>query len=73
MPESGSKSSAVPSTPGELSQSVDSTLQPMGETTAADRRASIWDALHGLEVRDFLETLPSDVWEQLFPSRDKGA
>ena len=73
MPESASTSSAPQSTPGDPSQSVSSTLQPTGETTAAERRASIWDALHGLEVRDFTETLPSDVWEQLFPRRDKGA
>jgi len=45
--------------------------QPPSDASAADRRASVWDVLHGLEVRDFLETLPSEMWEQLFPGRDK--
>lgn len=44
---------------------------PSGDASPADRRASVWDVLHGLEVRDFLETLPSEMWEQLFPGRDK--
>jgi len=45
--------------------------QSPSDASAADRRASVWDVLHGLEVRDFLETLPSEMWEQLFPGRDK--
>jgi hypothetical protein len=40
-----------------------------GEPSGADRRASVWDVLHGLEVREFAETQPSDVWEQLFPAK----
>ena len=46
-------------------------LQSSPDASAADRRASVWDVLHGLEVRDFLETLPTEMWEQLFPGRDK--
>jgi hypothetical protein len=42
-----------------------------GDPAGSERRPSVWDVLHGLEVRDFTETLPSDVWEQLFPGRDK--
>jgi len=71
MPESRSKPSVAQPTRGDPPQPASSVADAPGEAAAADRRASIWDALHGLEVRDFIETLPSDVWEQLFPSRGK--
>ena len=71
MSEPRSSPSTAESTQGGPSQGASVAAGRSGDAAAADRRASIWDVLHGLEVRDFTETLPSDVWEQLFPGRDK--
>jgi hypothetical protein len=71
MSESRSSPSTPESTRDGPSQDASVAAGRPGDAAAADRRASIWDVLHGLEVRDFTETLPSDVWEQLFPGRDK--
>ena len=73
MPESSTKSSADQSARAGTPEGATSGPRPglPADIASVDRRASVWDVLHGLEVRDFLETLPSEMWEQLFPSQNK--
>jgi len=71
MHESRTKPSADQATANAPAEATRPGSQSPSDAASADRRASVWDVLHGLEVRDFLETLPSEMWEQLFPGRDK--
>ena len=71
MPESRTQPSADQPTPSASFETTTPGAPSTAEASQADRRASVWDVLHGLEVRDFLETLPSEMWEQLFPGQKK--